>query len=638
MKKIIYLLAVAIAPMLITTSCLNDALEVENPSEYEGNVVFASYTFSEKVLMSIYEQYGMDKSYRNRFLNYYGTNTDCEWWNGAKENDVKSNVSTYSTKANDANQLNESTGIYNQMYTAIEYANQCISGLRQYGNTESRPEMAYLLGEALTLRALFYYDLIKAWGDVPARFEPVTTATIYLAKSNRDEILSQLIADLQEASNYVYWPTEAEQTKTTGRINKAFTKGLLARICLMAAGYAQRPDDGQVGTGSIGSNRKSNYFQSGEWANGKLYTIALQACKDVIAKENAYCGLSDNFEKLWRNMMIYNNFTAGGEELFVIPFTHSPLRGQWNYTYAIKHLSADAYVGKNYGGTMGPVPTMFYEYGKNDERRALSCVNYQWSKSSKAVQEPAGINSWCFGKYRYEWMTNGKTITNTDDGIMPTVMRYADVLLMAAECANELNDLSYAREQLRKVRLRAYKSNKTEANTYVDAINSKEAMFQAIVDERALEFCGEAIRKADLIRWGILGKSIEDTKAKMRALRDHTTYTSTISNRTYDYSTVGTSLYYRYVGDKNPETGVVETIEMYGIDYGQAGDPGAGWTQWKDAESGSTDYIAPGKLKDEKIETLSLAGSAAATDQHMFWPLYSTYTGPNPYLRNDYGY
>lgn len=634
MKKIAYLLVVAILPML-AVSCLDDKLEVENPSEYEANVIFASYTYSENVVNSIYQRFGMNKSYRNRFLNYYGTNTDCEWWNGAKLGDVKSAISMYSTTVTDGNQLNESDGAYSQIYIAIEAANQCIAGLREYGQTETRPDMAYLLGEVLTLRAMLYYDLVKAWGDVPARFEPLKTETIYVQKSDRDVIFKQLIADLQEAANYVYWPTEATQTMTTGRVNKAFVKGLLARVCLMAAGYGQRPDEGQLGTGNIGSNRRSKLVEGGEWADNYLYRVALQACKDVIEKENVYVRLSDDFEKIWIDMMQYKNIIAGGETLFVIPFSHEVLRGQWNYTYAIKHPAKDSYVGKSgMGGSMGPVPTMFYEYGKNDERRNVSCVNYIWKEQAKPELEPAGINTWYFGKYRYEWMTNGNKVTANDDGIMPIVMRYADVLLMAAECANELGDTFYAREQLRKVRLRAYDSHKTEANAYVDAIGSKEAMFRAIVDERALEFLGEGLRKADLIRWGMLGQSIEETKEKMRALRSHGKYTSTLSGREYDYTTVGTGLWYRV----SPTALVPEHIEMYGLDFGEGGTPeGADWKQWTDKE-GKTDYIKEGGIKDEKIDMLSLAGSASATDQRMFWPLYSAITSTNPYLTNDYGY
>ena len=89
-----------------------------------------------------------------------------------------------------------------------------------------------LLGEALTLRALQYVDLINMWGDVPARFEPVNSENMYAERSDRDVIYKQIIADLQEAQDLCAWPNELEATQTVERVNKAFVKGLLARVCM----------------------------------------------------------------------------------------------------------------------------------------------------------------------------------------------------------------------------------------------------------------------------------------------------------------------------------------------------------------------------------------------------------------------
>ena len=60
------------------------------------------------------------------------------------------------------------------------------------------------------------------------------------SKSNRDVIYKQLITDLEEAATLVAWPNETEMTSTTEMVNKAFVKGLRARLCLVASGYAQR--------------------------------------------------------------------------------------------------------------------------------------------------------------------------------------------------------------------------------------------------------------------------------------------------------------------------------------------------------------------------------------------------------------
>ena len=59
--------------------------------------------------------------------------------------------------------------------------------------------MAYLLGEALTLRAMIYYDLIRAWGDVPARFDATTSETIYKEKESRAVIVQPQLPYLDAA-------------------------------------------------------------------------------------------------------------------------------------------------------------------------------------------------------------------------------------------------------------------------------------------------------------------------------------------------------------------------------------------------------------------------------------------------------
>ena len=504
--------------------------------------------------------------------------------------------------------------------------------------------MAHLLGESLTMRAMFYYDLIKAWGDVPARFEPVTESTIYIPKSDRDVIFKQLIADLQEAAPMMYWPGESSFTATTGRANRAFADGLLARICLAAAGYAWRPDDGTVGTGNAGSYRRSTLVESGEWANDKLYEIALKACQDVIAQENVHVMLEPEYEQLWRDVCTWKNDAVNRETIFAMPFGHTTLRGRWLSNNAIKHNAVDQYCQySSGGGSVGPVPTMYYEFEANDVRRDLTCVNYAWSAESNAVQMPADFNKWYFGKYRYEWTS--QVITSTDDGIMPIVLRYADVLLMAAECYNQLGQLTEAKTEFQKVRMRAYAGNEGDVTAYMASITDRDAMLKAIMHERALEFCGEYLRKGDLIRWGIFGDAILESRAKMQAIRDHLTYTSSITGRRYDYSTLGTYLYYRHVGDLN-SAGKRETVEMWGLNPGEQDAPsGQGWTQLFNDDGTEPDkYIDNGSLSDNKIATLdgSLGAAAAKTrdeiNSRMYWPIFSQDLSANPRLVNDFGY
>ena len=625
MKKLIYILACA---GLMAVSCGEELLDTRSSSSSDSATMFSNETYAEAAVMNIYRQFGVDKSYRNRWLVYYGANTDSEWYVSAspdKATDTKTLIYTYNATYDDAgSQLNEDGGQYALAYTAIENCNLAVAGLRKYGNVEGNAGMRYLLGESLVLRAFFYFDLIKAWGDVPARFQPIgETGDVNKPKSDRDEIYKQIIADLEEAVNYVDWPNEGARTGTVTRVNKAFAYGLLARVCLSAAGYAQRPDEGRIGTGNVGQNRRSKLVDGGEWADNALYTKALDACKEVIAKENASVKLEGSFDEIWRDMM-KREVTAGGEALFVIPFADN--RGQWMNNYAVKHTTADKYCGKaNAGGTIGPVPTLFYEYDKNDRRRDVTCVPYRWNGGK---QELENIQKWYCGKYRYEWMN--EVVSGNDCGIKPIVMRYADVLLMAAEAANELNDLPYAKTQLRKVRYRAFKSNDA-VDTYLDGIVSKDDMFWAIYKERMLEFNCEQVRKQDLIRWGLLKKSLDDVKGKMKAMLDHTTYTSAVTGDSYDFSTIGTKVYYKYADDG-------ETVQLHGLDFGEAGEPeGTGWTLYTSKKTdGSTEeeYIKSGTTSTARIDMIYQYDP----DVHMFWPLFKMSLTPNSMLANDYGY
>ena len=588
----IFASVLAAAAVMSLSSCSEEGFfDVKAPSAADETNVYSNYTLSEYAIFSIAETFGHTNNYRGRFLPWYGFNTDVEWYNGS--NTTGKQLAQYNPTTNNT-QMNLDNGPYNEMFVGVERANLAIEGLRAYGDVENQPDMAYLLGEALTLRAMIYYDLTKAWGDVPARFEPINSDNIFMAKSCRDTIYVQILKDLEEAITYLYWPNESTQTATTDRINKAFACGLYARIALAASGYALRPDDGTVGTGNQGSVKKTNEPQL---QADVLYPKALKYLQDVINSGTAR--LESSYEQLWRN---FNNYdlTAGGEFLYNIPFSDG--RGRWNYHFAGNH-EGTAYIGTaaNRGGDVGPVPTLYFKYEAQDTRRDVSCVNFDWVEDS---QEPAGIDMWYFGKYRFEWMTVQPYGGGNDDGLKPVVMRYSDILLMAAEIANELGQEDIAKNYLLQVRNRAYAGNEAMATSYVNSLNGHDAIFNAIVDERALEFVGEFLRKADLIRWNLLNTKLDEAKAEMTKLAQRTD-----------------EVYYSYNEDGMGLT-------FWGLDPSQSGISPEG-SQWILAEDYFSDFDT------ELIDAMYQADP----NQHMFWPIFDiTLTNSQGYLKNDYGY
>lgn len=599
MKNYIKLSIFSMALVAGLTSC---DMEAPTQSTLDGSSVYSVYSLAEAEVMSIHVSFGETNSYRGRFLPYYGLNTDVEVPSGsapsfASKNDDKQNLLNYDTSESNG-QMNTDNNAYAKFYEGIERANLAIEGLRQYGNVANNKNMAQLLGEALTLRAVIYADLTKAWGDVPARFTPNSNDNIYMPRCNRDSIYKVLLADLKEAEDYCYWPNQNSVTKTTERVSKSFVKALRARIALYAGGYGLRGDGYRLS-------------KDPELAPEKMYQIAKEECEDIInAGYNKLGSFKENFTKLCQD-----NVTAGGESIWEIPFSDG--RGRVLYTWGVKHASKDQYTQQNQGGVNGPAPYLYYDFDADDARRDITCVPYQWSKeliNGKSHQELRKISQWCFGKLRYEWMKRIVTSTN-DDGVNFQYMRLADVYLMAAEAENQLGNTSTAWNYMEPVLARVLPAAKVNA-LKAKYCASKDAFQQGIIEQRGFEFAGEQLRKADLVRWGIIDNKMAEAKQKLTDL----------ANRQGAYEGLPDKIYYTLDTDG-------ETLKLYGLNKGEDNADkikelkAAGWENESWFVSNGTNIITEDYINGLYVEQPST---------HCLWPIWKTFIDKsNGYLNND---
>ena len=589
----------------VVTSCDMDA---PTQSTLDETSVFSQYSLAESEIMSIHVSFCQTNSYRGRFLPYYGLNSDLETGSGTQPSyskamsyDDKNSLWAYNTLATNG-QMNTDNNAYAMFYEGIERANLAIQGIRKYGNIKNNRDMAQLLGEALTLRALIYNDLIKAWGDVPARLQPNNADNVYMPRCNRDSIYKVLLADLKEAEDYCYWPNENVITKSTERVSKSFVKGLRARIALYAGGYGLRGD----------GYRKS---KDPELASDKMYAIAKQECIDIINKHcNTLGSFEENFKKLCQD-----NVAAGGESLWEIPFSSG--RGRVVYTFGIKHQAADQYTSQAQGGANGPLPYLYYDYDKDDIRRDITCIPYEWSKElvdGKSYQQLRGINKWCFGKLRYEWMKSERALSlgKNDDGVNWQYMRLADVYLMAAEAINALdNDQQTAWNYMKPVLDRALPAAKVEA-LKAKYTASQEAFFNGIVEQRGFEFAGEMLRKADLVRWGIIDEKMAEAKQKLTDL----------SNRAGSYADLPLKLYFKNEG---------ENIVVYGLNHGDTDAEGAALEGYSSKQWFVDSKTNTNLLTEDYINGLYVGKPSL----NCLWPIWQTFIEKsNGLLNNDGNY
>ena len=193
-------------------------------------------------------------------------------------------------------------------------------------------------------------------------------------------------------------------------------------------------------------------------------------------------------------------------------------------------------------------------------------------------------------------------------------MRYAEVLLIAAETANELEGPAAAAPYLKEIRRRAFPSGAqaVKVDAYVSALTSKEAMFNALVEENKFEFTGEMERKQALIRWNMLKVKLDQAKQKM----------ANLSARSGEYADVPTTLYYKFKTDN-------VSLDIYGLNRGENTNPGATYS--------SATWTWTGTAADAKIASLYKPG--VNPDNRQFWPIWQVFIdGSNGQITNDYGY
>ncbi|MDR0231431.1 MAG: RagB/SusD family nutrient uptake outer membrane protein [Dysgonamonadaceae bacterium] len=656
MRNIITTIFMAIAMILTFSSC-QDFLDTKSQSSFDEETIFSDPVLAEGALLGAYATLGENNSYRNRLI-HTGYNSDVEMHNnslsGLTENNRRA-LAIYRIAANngdmDATNGNE---LYSMPFSAIERLNVVLKGIKTY-NDISIPAVGHVYGEALCLRAFFYFDLIKWYGDIPARFEPVTSATIYLHKSDRDVIYKQILADLKEAADLLPWPNETTKYSRVDRMNKMYAKALRARVALFAGGYALRPD--------VNDMRLSN---DPELSRNAMYTIARQECLDIMENSTGKVMLAINFEDIFRDNL-NEVISCGRESIFEFPY-NPQVRGQWLSFFGGLHDGKDKYTNAQVKGEAGPTPAMWYNYDDKDLRRDVSIVPYKYVVNDGETQQVIQSSSstpnarrWYFGKLRAEWCKT--PMSGNDDGIKPINMRYADVILMFAEAENELNGpTTEAKDALKNIRNRAFAvADRTEkVESYVDALSTKGAFFNAIVDERAFEFCGEMMRKYDLTRWNLLKTKLDEARENIRKLRDGDA----------KYADYPRYIFWR----RNPANN--ELVDIYGLKKGEfprnsAGniivnpadkspDIVAAMTAWFQSFDGATaekpwgPYTGTGNAIVEWLDSRNDQDSRIFSDQYINNAFYMEGVNPNlrslfpiwanpltksqGYLTNDYGY
>ncbi|WP_316812306.1 RagB/SusD family nutrient uptake outer membrane protein [Pedobacter heparinus] len=592
------------------------------------DVVFLNPNSAKMAVLGVYNQLAGDFAYGWRLSMQYPYDTD-EAIGYSLTNDVQRELNSYGVTS--GNLLLIET--FNQLYSGVERANICIYNIPKMpaytnGSEADIAELKRLHGEALTLRAQFYFDLVKLWGDVPAQWLPSSLLSkdqYIIPKTDRDVIYEKLLEDLKVASELVPWRGESAVAPDE-RITKGAVKALRARIALFRGGYSLRKNRVM--------ERGSDYLT--------YYAIARDECNDIILSGKH--DLNASFENVWRDGLLSNHVEPNGEVLFEV--AHGGENPDSDSRLGVSN--SIQIIDPNSGSSRNDItPTTFYAFHPLDKRRDVSCAPIEIRSLNYNGLSLIRIDE---GKWRRDWVTPTIAITDPQGyyGMNFPLIRFSDVLLMYAEAVNEISgpngEGGAAITAVNRVRRRSwttggvqritvtnpginytsaptvaitggggtgatavaivaagsvteiritsaganYTSNPTvtftggggttaAATAAISTATSGDltvaetapgAFLTAIQNERLLEFTSEAIRKYDLIRWNLLGTKIAETKANL----------AKIIAGTFPYNAhtpaIPNVMYFR----KNSKTGIVWGNSFYAPTALAASFPTATWT------------------------------------------------------------
>ncbi len=380
------------------------------------------------------------------------------------------------------------SGSWEAWWTGINYSNYIIYNVEDSPISDENKNLA--IAEAMCMRAFFYFQLVRAWGDLPIiqwYVNDVTKEyTMSLPREKVEEVYKRVIfPDLEYASEYA-----PESHEELGRATKWLAKTLLADAYATYAGWRRDSESGEIYQGD------QLYWQ-----------YARDMAEDVV--KNSPYELMESYSEIWdleftnESILEVGALPQSGMGSYLTRECFSRTDGLyfWGSTLTATPLTYEdndstitdmEFYGAATVGWYIPTPDLLHAMEDGDERKWGILTRYDYSSTTTYLCQPA------FRKYVDLDVAMGVLGTSyTYADVNFVVYRLVDAMLLYAEADNEVNGpQEEAINQINKIRNRAGLDDLT-----AEKIADKDSFREAIHQERRVELHGEVKRRFDLIRW-----------------------------------------------------------------------------------------------------------------------------------------
>ncbi len=466
MKRKIITAVLALTILTATNiSCSNEFVERENPYSIGSDNYFNSAEEYDKALIAAYDI--LQSTYVNAILGEIASDNTLS--GGGDANDV---IGWQQVDEMIHTPVNSNIrDVWNWMFVGVNRA----SYILEFKDKTDFEGKAQVIAEARFLRAYYHFELVKWFGGIPlkgdARFALGDELTI--PRSSAAEVYASIENDLMLAI-----PDLNINAAQSGRITKGAAQALLGKAYL----YQKKYD--------LAGPMLENVINSGK------YSLAVNIPQNGDTPANP--AFDNLFEEAGEN---------NAESVFEIQYTDIEGAGFGCLQCSEGNVAVGFSGPRSYDGPLFTSGFSFnvpaegtpdlFEAG--DLRRDLTILNMAtWSGESGASYTPGYKDTQLFNrKYiprkRSEQAAGDLNLTNPNNY---RSIRYADVLLMAAEAYSNLNNTAKAQQYVNEVRRRAF------GDLNHDITSNGNALIQDILEERRREMFGEGHRFFDLVRTG----------------------------------------------------------------------------------------------------------------------------------------
>lgn len=411
-------------------------------------------------------------------------------------------------------------------YYAVSRCNKAIDAVQNAGNVSDKEN---LLAQLKTLRAWFYFDLIRVFERIPYFVEGEDPSSASPYQYSREEIFGFIKQDLADAYN-VLPPSQSQP----GRFNRYVAAALHAKVSAFTSSWAEVEEYAQYVISSGKYQLYNNFLDMSKIEFNNQYE-SIMAIQFSTANNNA----NINWCNLLNTTYSEGNLFGNGDDFFLASQNLvNAFRTDANGLPYLDGTFNDEKVTTNYDGNVDP--RLDFTVGRIGMPFRGHTYNMQWTRAYDVYGEYSGKKGLIDPSspdmvQGFPWGASGLNFC---------LIRYADILLLKAEALIEQNKgLEEARDLINQVRRKAARSvdanyTPVDCNPMIASYNVGEYPSQgwtrdyarrAVRMERRLELAMEGNRWFDLVRWGNAVETMNEyfrTESRLRPYYDGATMTT----------------------------------------------------------------------------------------------------------------